>query len=243
MNLPSKILIGLAVLVFGISGFYNLSYPTASFNYRLSLEVMTPEGPKTGSGVIQVSYGSTFNLNGGGRRGVIRVTGEAVPVDLGHGKFLFATLTNVMSGRQGSLGKLDGALDARWLPVKIFGFNWNWGEERSLASQAAVAKEGGVREVPLVSLPTLITFQDLKEPGSVLLVRAENVSAVLGTGYSLTSATIQLTNDPPTEGIEKLLTWLGKHPEPPLGRSKNIYQPDLKGLIHHGDLKLVGMGQ
>ena len=94
MNRQSKILISLAVLVFGIYGFYKLMNPTAAINYRLSLEVMTPEGPTTGSGVIQVSYGSVFNVNGGGRRGVMRATGEAVPVDLGHGKFLFATLTN-----------------------------------------------------------------------------------------------------------------------------------------------------
>ena len=56
--------------------------------YRLTAEVMTPDGPKTGSGVIQVSYASEINLNGGGRRGSNSVVGEAIPVDLGQGTAL-----------------------------------------------------------------------------------------------------------------------------------------------------------
>lgn len=241
MDRQSKILIGLAVLVLGISGFYNLTYPTALVNYRLSLEVMTPDGPKTGSGVIQVSYGSTFNLNGGGRSGVIRVTGEAVPVDLGHGKFLFATLTDDMSGRQGSPGKLDGALDAGWLPVKIFGFNWRWGDENKLASQAAQAMESGSRDVPIMSLPTLVTFQDLDDVKSIRLVRAENLAAVLGTGYSLTKATITLTRDPPTERIEKLLTWLKNMLGPKSPADGNNFESGLNLVIPISALKLVDM--
>jgi hypothetical protein len=226
MNRQSKILIALAALAFGIYGFFQLIHPTVTINYRLTLEVMTPEGPTTGSGVIQVSYGSEFNLNGGGRRGVMRVTGEAVPVDLGHGKFLFATLTNDMSGRQGSPGKLDGALNASSLPVQIFGFSWSKGEENSLASQAAQAMESGSRDVPIMSLPTLVTFQDLNDTKSIRLVRAENPAAVLGTGYSLTKATITLTNDPPTEGIEKLLVWLKKMSEPKSPAVGNSFESD-----------------
>jgi len=241
MNLTSKILISLAVLVFGIYGFYNLSYPTTLINYRLALEVMTPEGPKTGSGVIQVSYGSQFNLNGGGRSGVVRLTGEAVPIDLGHGKFLFVTLTNDMSGRQGSPGKLDGALDASLLPVKIFGFSWNKGEESSLASQANLAREAGSRDVPIMSLPTLVTFQDLNDVKSIRLVMAENPAAVLGTGYWLKKATITLTNDPPTEGIEKLLVWLKQMLEPKPLANGNHFESQLNLVVPLRALKSVEM--
>ncbi len=121
----AKALLGLAFFVAGLIALPWLRYPTISFNYRLTIEAMTPDGPKQASSVIQGSYGSTFNLNGGGRRGVTSVTGEAVYLDLGRGKNLFVTLSSNGSGRQSSPGRLDGALDAIWLPIEVFDFKWN----------------------------------------------------------------------------------------------------------------------
>lgn len=241
MDRQSKILIGLVVLVFGIYGFYKLSNPTTIINYRLSLEVMTPEGPKTGAGVIQVSYESQCCVPGFGTRGVVRVTGEAVPVDLGHGKFLFVTLTNDMSGRQGSPGKSDGALDASSLPMQIFGFKWNKSEEGSLASQVAQAMDSGSRDVPVMSLPTLVTFQDLNDAKSIRLVSAESMAAVLGAGYSLMKATIMLTKDPPTEGIENLLVWMKEKPETKPPYTGNNSGLGVNGLIRRRALKSAEM--
>jgi hypothetical protein len=70
------------------------------------------------------------------------------------------------------------------------------------------AKAAGVRNVPPVALPTTITFRDLSDPMSVELVDPRNISTAYGEGYSLTKVTIELTDDPPTKGIVKLLPWL-----------------------------------
>lgn len=208
MNRLPNILIGLICLVLGVYACSRLVYPTVIINYRLTLEAITPDGPKKGSGVIQVSYGSEFNLNGGSRRGIMRVSGEAVPVDLGQGKILLATLTNNASGRISSPAGLDGALNAEFLPVKIFGLDWNWGEEYKLPRQVDAARNSGPKDVPLLSLPTLITFKHINDPSSVELIHPENIMAIFGEGYTLTKAELELTDDPPTEGIEKVLGWI-----------------------------------
>lgn len=210
MSRTRKMLVVLVVAALGSYGFWLLNYPTVTVNYRLTLDALTPDGPKIGSGVIQVSYGSTFNLDGGGRRGVMKVTGEAVPVDLGQGNILFVTLTSYSSGRNHSFGMLDGAANAEMLPLVVFGFKWNVGDEYQLQPQIAAAKAAVPREVPFRSLPTLVKFEDINNPKSVGLVQPERLSAAFGEGYTLSKATLEITNDPPSEGIAKLLNWLPK---------------------------------
>jgi hypothetical protein len=232
--------IGIVAGLYGIFAF--ILFPTTTINYRLALEAMTPDGPKAGSGVISIAYSSDLNLNGGGRKGSIKVTGEAVYLDLGQGKNLFVTLTDDGSGRPHDHRKpLSGARNAIWLPKEIFGFEWDWGNEWYLEWQAWAAKATNpIRDVPLVALPTTVTFRDRSDSKSVMLVDPRDIAASFGEGYALTKATLELTNDSPTEGVGTLLTWLGKYPEPPLGRSPNIYNPEFYGMLSHGDFKLSG---
>jgi hypothetical protein len=198
-------------VVVGVYACSRLLYPTVILNYRLTLEAITPDGPKTGSGVVQVSYGSEFNLNGGGRRGVMRVTGEAVPVDLGQGKILFVTLTRNASGRGGDSKTLAAAQDAEWLPIRVFGFDWNWGEENKLSSQVEAAKAAGPKDVPFRALPTLVTFKDISDPKTVELVQPEALAATFGEGYALTKATTELTDEEPYPIIIVTLPWLPEY--------------------------------
>jgi hypothetical protein len=198
-------------VVFGVYAFLQYWRPTVVINYRLTINAITPDGIKTGSSVIQVSYASQFNLNGGGRSGVIKVTGEAVPVDLGQGKLLFVTLTCQASGRGCNSVGLDTAHDAEWLPVRVFGFDWNWGDERKLARQVAAAQSGGPREVPLQALPTIVTFNNIHDPMSVQIAQPENLSPALGQSVVISSARLELTDDVPTVGIGKFLNWLEKN--------------------------------
>lgn len=204
-----KLLIGIAALALGLSGLASLIiYPTIGIKYRLSIEAMTPQGPVQGSGVIQVSFGSFFSL--GGRGGISTVTGEAIPVDLGEGKILFVTLTNNASGRPARPRTLTGAQDSIWLPVSVFNFKWRYGQELELARQVQAARRQGQRSFSLHALPTLVTFSNIHDPLSVVVVRPERLSATFGAGYELTNAMIELTDDPLTEQIMTVLPWLPK---------------------------------
>lgn len=205
-----KILLGLICIVVGVYSCVRITFPITAINYRLTVEAVTPDGPKQASGVIQISIGSQFNMNGGGRRGDIDVTGEAIYLDLGRGKNLFVTLTNNGSGRPSRSMVLDGAYNAIWLPIRVFQFKWDWGNERELERQARAAKVAGPKDVPLIALPTLVTFRDLTDPMSVELIDPRDISAAFGSSYALTKAILELTDDPPTVGIERTLNWVNR---------------------------------
>ena len=67
--------------------------PTPDYRYLLTVAVETPDGPKTGSSVIEVetSVAGEYSLPTPGRVSH-KVRGEAVAVDLGDGQVLFALL-------------------------------------------------------------------------------------------------------------------------------------------------------
>ena len=91
-------------------------------------------------------------------------------------------------------------------------------------------------EIPESQYPLLVTFTDLTDPTTVKAVDPENLAATFGPGVSLKRLTLEITDEPVTEGrIEQVLGWLGPHPEPTLGRSKDIFNPIFAATVHHGD--------
>jgi hypothetical protein len=75
---------------------YKLLYPTYT-RYRLSVDVETPDGMRSGSSVIEVRY-EMFPELLTERDHISRVFGEAVFVDLGQGKNLIGMLASGPSG-------------------------------------------------------------------------------------------------------------------------------------------------
>ncbi|MDP1699550.1 MAG: hypothetical protein Q8L53_01125 [Aestuariivirga sp.] len=212
-----KVLIGLAFVALGTFAFFKLNYPSSTFRYKLTAEVMTPEGLKTGSSVIEVSYSSVHPLPNPGRWSSDSVTGEAVYVDLGGGKNLFVLLTNSESGRTerdrdyyggGRTNDDAGALRTITLPLKIFNLEARLGEERIMARQVWEYLVLPGKIVEPNNLPTLTTFRDINDPESVEIVQPQNLAASFGQGYELRLASLQITDEPVSEGIESLLRWL-----------------------------------
>jgi hypothetical protein len=184
--------------------------PSCTYNYRLTIDVETPDGIKSGSSVIQRKHIGQRFVPGFSGRGLVRITGEAVYVDLGQGKNLFVTLTDDASGRLGDGARYNGALDAGTLPWQALGLKFGildeWTEcraARNLLGRPAV-------NVPPMNLPTTVTFRDLSQPKSVELVDPRFLASTFGKGYALTAAKIEITNDPPTTGIERILPWLNQ---------------------------------
>lgn len=85
--------------------------PSETLRYRLTIEVETPQGVRSGSSVIEVRgvrNPDWVNIEGRGTRASFR--GEAVAVDLPHGKTLFALLR--------SEGGTSDAADYPWLAFR-----------------------------------------------------------------------------------------------------------------------------
>ena len=195
-------------------GYFQINYPTCTFRYKLTAEVITPDGLKTGSSVIEVSY-SHYPDSGGGPSANLGIVGEAVYVDLGSGKNLFVTLTSAHSGRNTSLDSVSrnfensrGPMSALALPLKVFNFVWHFGQEHQLCSNFASLGVDRIGTVSFENFPTIVTFRQLEEPNSLEVVQPENLSTVLGSGFSFGRLTITPTKDQFGSKLSKTLRWL-----------------------------------
>jgi len=193
--------------------YYQHEYPTCTFRYKLTAEVQTPDGVKTGSSVLEVSYSHNGDW-GGGPHPALTLTGQATYIDLGSGKNLFLLLTNRDSGRNSQMDNRDGnfehaggALTAFSLPIKIFGLEWFYGQEPKLCSDLAIASASGPIVVPIGNLPTLVTFSDINDYTSVKVVQPSELETDIGMGYKLLDARIEAANEPVSHNIEQILTW------------------------------------
>ena len=86
-----KFLIVLGAIGAGAAVAEEVAYPTASWRYKMTVNVETPEGLKSGSAVREVTVKMAPNIQGlSGTRAFVK--GEAVVVDLGKRGVLFALM-------------------------------------------------------------------------------------------------------------------------------------------------------
>lgn len=171
--------------------------------YRLSVEVQTPEGVKSASGVMAVH---PYRGYSGG--GMTQTKGDAIFVDLGGGKNLVALLAH--AGDKGL--ELDGmnyvalrAFNAAGVKVPFIAMN----------------KVTGVVPVKAPLIPILVTFTDINDPATAREVPASDLAAALGKGFGLQGVSVEVVSnglwpldlggslgEPVTRGIEAKLPWL-----------------------------------
>lgn len=216
------------------------------YRYRLTVEVDTPEGLKTGSSVIAVKTGIA-GRNAIPTPGVIqrRARGEAVTVDLGPRGLLFALLrsddnsdwaSGVMFGFAPDLpmpkdesGKGDATAHTR---ARFMGML----QKRELIVLPERFKGSKYAEGSHAR-PMLVRFGDIADPKTVERVDPDKLSASFGKGVTLRRITVQLTDDPVTTGIEKRLAWLPRvyevlrgnefHPEGiPVGNFQGLFSTE-----------------
>lgn len=171
---------------------------TQKFRYRMTVEVETPQGLRTGFAVREIIPRTPPPLPAlGESRPRWDVRGEAVVVDLGGGRTLFALLT----GR-------DGYVDYAGKGVStIF-----------RVMDRDVGPRGGPHElwpkVPVIRepitdpLPLLVRFGDVADPASVEEVKPDALDRTFGAGVRLRRIAIEATNEAVTTGIGDRLGWL-----------------------------------
>lgn len=172
-----------------------------TYRYRLTVEVNTPSGLRSGSSVIQVSGSQNTRDALGDAAGKINmdVRGEAVAVDLPGGKVLFALLS--LPGRtEGAAGFAEDAFRAR-IPPDDGGYAQHLD---------ALKQRHDIGVLPARAYPMLVTFGDLNNPKSVATVDPARLDANFGPGVALKRITVQITSDPVSAGIGKRLSWITK---------------------------------
>jgi hypothetical protein len=187
----------------------------AELHYRLTVEVETPQGVRSGSSVIWVQAVRNPNwVNPEGRGIRTKYRGEAVAVDLPNGMTLFALLRSesgdvdapadwpVTSFRDILSEDADFVDDVRQLSG--LGGSENV-DPRPLPRTEHILPNGG-QNIP--ALPLLVIFKDINDPKSVTRVAQDDLAASFGAGYRLKAITVKISQGPVTTGIEKKLAWL-----------------------------------
>ena len=193
-----------------VARFFHSQLPT-TIHHRLTLKLESDGAICTGSGVIETVWYPGLKIGGTwfGNAWHVRVRGEAVVVDLGNHGVLFALLTGsatpVAGGRH---GELFYPHDPERIPLEAFGIEQNGGSVMKQDSLNALSKRRDTVDLPLNKLPILVRFTTLGDPRSVERVDPNDLPASFGPGVRFVSATVAVTDDPVTTGIENKLVWL-----------------------------------
>jgi hypothetical protein len=189
----------LAVLFFGDQ--IRINRP--GHKYRLTVEVETPDGIKSASGVMAVHPDRSYS-----RGGHTQTKGDAVLVDLGGGKNLVALLAHI----DGTIVDLDGINYVALRAFRATGRNVSFNEMSRLTGAVPVA--GAL-------IPVLVSFAVLGNPESARTVSPNDLTAALGDGFKLHGISAEvmpnglwpldfggLLGEPVTRGIPAKLPWL-----------------------------------
>ena len=192
-----RVLVALA-LCLQLSGCDLFGFHDWEWHQKLTVSVLTPEGLKTGSAVVSVNVyhrPSWWGVGDFRGAGASSLSGEAVTVDLGNGRYLFALLRNYSheTARETFIPKEE--------------------QPRTKAEVIAVydrlEKMRGSRELAREYYPSLVTFDDINDPTTLRRVDPGELSASLGPDYRLNAITLSITDDPVTKGVLKgVLGWI-----------------------------------
>jgi hypothetical protein len=181
--------------------------PTYTYRYRLTIEVEVNGETRAGTSVVEVSESVPFSLERG--KVVTVVRGEGTVVDLDGGKVLIAFLEGVPEE-----ALQDGEVGRKWIGkgptgmlAQMYQLSSRWQDARNDAL-AKLAKQREVKELSPNQLPTLVSFKNAHDPKTVFVVKPQAFHEAFGPGIRLKRATIAVTDEPQTTGIERTLPWL-----------------------------------
>lgn len=173
---------------------------SASYRFRMTVEVETPQGLKSGSSVIEVrlARGMAIGDNSGVSSGIF---GEAVVVDLPDGP-LFVLLKMPDAGPplqavvpDALLGRRSDGPDGVMSATAKLGSTWF----SEYHAELPRTRDNG-SQASNNNWPMMVRFRSLNDPRSVEAVQPD----VIGVKRIL----LETTSDDVTKGIEKRLGWL-----------------------------------
>lgn len=194
---------GMVIAALSLAG---CSAPPAEVHTRVTVEVQTPQGVRSGSSVWSrriwaptVALASTYSTE---------FRGEAVAVDLPGGRTLFALVKDQAAVAERHFADLGPTGLARDRVANVRAIAKRVGETRQLPCEPV--PEGlsvALRADPRYDCPLLVTFGDIADPKSVARVDPADLATTFGPGVTLRRISVAVTDDPVTTGIEKRFPW------------------------------------
>lgn len=170
--------------------------------YRLTVEVETPQGVRSASGIMAVHPDRSYS-----RGGKTTTKGDAVFVDLGGGKNLVALLAHLDKTLE-----LDEINYVALRAYKAAGRNVSFNQMSQMTGMVPVTGE---------VIPVLVSFSDPADPATARLVPPDDIEGALGKGIRLRGVSAEVVpngvwpldfggplGDPVTRGIATRLPWL-----------------------------------
>jgi hypothetical protein len=183
--------------------------------FRLVVEIESPDGVKSASGVYSVTPNRSYGGSNTGESSGPRTRGDALFVDLGGGRNVVALL---------AVGTDPTALDAtNYIAMRSFFAAGRRVQFRDMKKTTAMSPV----QVPAENAPLLVTFKDTNDPASMRRLTTDNAQELLGPGIKIRSMTVSTVpngywpldiggalGEPVTRGIEAKLSWLKGEPGP-----------------------------
>lgn len=170
-----------------------------SFRFKMTVEVETPQGLRTGSSVMEVSAAKTTKILPEQNAVSTIFKGEAVLVDLPGGP-LIALVSDIGSGyslASAAVKSFDPLTGPEGKYVASIG---KLGEPASLG-----------RSVLIGDYPELVRFRNIRDPKTVELVDPNDLAKSFGAGVKLRRIMLTVVDGPVTVGIEQRLPWLVRY--------------------------------
>ena len=206
----------------------------ASYRYRMTVEVETPQGVRTGSAVREVSFYSR-------PQGVYgaKVRGEAVMVDLPGGQTLYALLCDTGGDPDYAAWIADWALKRELKPGGA-----NIGYDAGNFAELWPTQPKTESPIEQTRGPMLARFRDPADPNSIQRVMASDLAKSFGPGVKLTRITVETTTSEVTQLIGEQLKWLGQYRNQMLnGDRYHFYQkPELAAHLNTGAFAIDTIG-
>ncbi|MGH1404909.1 MAG: hypothetical protein ACRBDL_11790 [Alphaproteobacteria bacterium] len=196
------------------------AFAMEQWRYRITVEVETPEGLKSGSAVWEVNLSPVKINNVNGYKDTYR--GEAIAVDLGERGYLFAL-------RRGSYGR----------SYKTQIVLWSFPHDE--IDDVIKVRHYSELETDVISLspdhyPLFVYLEDINDPKTTRAIydphneisrksrdiKVKNIEEVFGEGVRVKDVKIQMTRDPVGFGIHNVLPWLTMDGDAPLREKPNI---------------------
>jgi len=182
----------LLVLAIGLSyALKDYVFPT-TWRYKITVEIDTPEGIKSGSAVREVrAYKNIARfLNPDVQDISYEVIGEAVVINLDGNRKLFG-LINEYSYKDVFNAIYGGSCC----------FNFDDLSQIKLNEKAELKND----------LPAFVIFSDENDPKSIIGAGISKMSIILGNGVAHKRTIIEITDEPISHNILKILPWLSKY--------------------------------
>jgi hypothetical protein len=163
--------------------------PSGTWRYKITVNVETPEGLKTGSAVREVTI-STATIDAPEVTASKKIIGEAVVIDLAKRGVAFAIIDS---------GYTD-----------VFNAFLFHGPTTPAGIKYYRSLKAGTKAPLIKGWPRLVYFSDMSNPRSVKEIDPRNMDASFGDGVSIKDIIIEITDEPVTVGIDKWLPWLNE---------------------------------